>query len=196
MVRIQIELPSADGPSIWLEGSLGRIHRQEEALLAILHDATGRVESETRRERELQQENYLARYNAMGDMAMVIAHELSQPLAAARNYLVGLNPHAATAEPATTVEGNTPARRAQLALGIRSAQEQIERASAIVSAARLFVGHLEHVEQVIDLNAIVEECLHLVRLRARPGWVELDIQLDEEPVLVRCVRVLTGQVFL
>ncbi|MFT4286028.1 ATP-binding protein [Nocardioides sp.] len=191
VVAVQLRIGSRDGV-VWLEGSLERLRDEEEGLL-LLHDATERVESEARQQHEAEQENYLARYNAMGDMAMAIAHELGQPLAAARNFLVGMRARAnslsaRSAEP-------TPLRD-QLVYGIEHTLKQIERASAIVAAARMFVGHQESIEQVVDLNEIVENCLHFIRLRAVPGWVQVEVQLDPEPVLVRCERVLTGQVIL
>jgi two-component system, LuxR family, sensor kinase FixL len=164
-----------------------------DALLMILHDVSERVHDQVRRERELHRENYLARYNAMGDMAMAIAHELGQPLAAAGNFLVGLRNLAERAEK----EGRlTAGSVGQLTYGINSAVDQIDRAARIVGSVRAFVGHLEQVEQVVDLNEIVEECLYFVRLRAAPLEVELHVRLTPEPVWVRCERVLTGQVVL
>lgn len=86
---VQLAIERAGGERIWLEGSLDRLREADgRALLMILHDVSGRVHDEVRRERELQRENYLSRYNAMGDMAMAIAHELGQPLAADRKSVV------------------------------------------------------------------------------------------------------------
>jgi PAS domain S-box-containing protein len=184
---------AARGGVVWLEGSLERLRDEEEGLLLLLHDATERVESETRLQHESQQENYLARYNAMGDMAMAIAHELGQPLAAARNFLVGMRARAAAIP---VVPAESESLRELLAYGIEHTLKQVERASAIVASARMFVGHLESIEQVVDLNEIVGSCLHFIRLRAVPEWIQVEVALDPEPVLVRCERVLTGQVIL
>jgi len=191
IVSVQLHIPTPDGV-LWLEGSLERLADEDEGILLLVHDATGRVESEIRRDRERHQENYLARYNAMGDMAMAIAHELGQPLAAAGNFLAGLRTHV---ESLPTDPDAAQVRR-QLAYGIDSSVAQIERASSIVSAVRRFVGHLEQVEQRVDLNAIVEECLYFVRLRALPAWVQVDVHLEPEPVWVTCEPVLTGQVVM
>ncbi|WP_431917309.1 PAS domain-containing sensor histidine kinase [Nonomuraea jabiensis] len=183
---VQLEASRPDGGRVWLEGSLERLREEDAtALLMILHDVSDRVQDQVRRARELHRENYLARYNAMGDMAMAIAHELGQPLAAAANFLAGVHTRAARLPEA-----------GGLAQGVASAVSQIERAAAIVSSVRAFVGHLEQVEQVADLNDVVEECLYFVRLRAAPLGVEVRARLSPEPVLVRCERVLTGQVVL
>ncbi|TVT45949.1 PAS domain S-box protein [Amycolatopsis rhizosphaerae] len=193
VTTVQLALSRAQEP-VWLEGSLERLQETSgEALLMILHDVSGRVQEEVRRERELQQENYLARYHAMGDMAMAIAHELGQPLAAAGNFLGGASRHAGT--PAATGEAAGTAAR-HLVFGIDSARRQIDRASAIVAALRAFVGHLEHVRQVVDLGDVLTECLYFVRLRAEAAGVDVVVHEHPGPVPVRCERVLTGQVVL
>ncbi|MEU4518929.1 ATP-binding protein [Amycolatopsis sp. NPDC024027] len=178
---------------VWLEGSLERLRDVDDAWLMLLHDVSGRVHEEVRRERELQRENYLARYTAMGDMAMAIAHELGQPLAAAGNFLGGATRHA---EALTAAGELSQAAAEPLTFGIGSAVRQIDRASTIVSAVRAFVGHLEHVRQVADLGEILAECLYFVRLRADAAGVEIVVREHPEPVPVRCERVLTGQVLL
>ncbi|MCT2582009.1 sensor histidine kinase [Actinophytocola gossypii] len=182
VVAVQLEVPRPDGDPVWLEGGLERLREDDGGLLMILHDVSDRVQDAVRRERELHRENYLARYNAMGDMAMAIAHELGQPLAAAGNFLAGVRARAPEDE--------------RLAYGVDSAVRQIERASTIVGSVRAFVGHLEHVRQVVDLNDVVEECLWFVRLRADPAGVEVVVHRHPDPVPVRCERVLTGQVVL
>ncbi|OLF12288.1 PAS domain-containing sensor histidine kinase [Actinophytocola xinjiangensis] len=186
VTAVQLEIPRADGDPVWLEGSLERLTEPDgDALLMILHDVSDRVQDSVRRERELHQENYLARYTAMGDMAMAIAHELGQPLSAAGNYLAGVRTRAGALAGAD-----------DLAHGLDSAVRQIERASTIVDSVRAFVGHLEHVRQVVDLNEVVEECLYFVRLRAAPLRVRVVARLHPGAVAVRCERVLTGQVVL
>lgn len=184
-VRIHTRRP--DGDRRWLEASVERVATEgQEGAVLIVHDVTPRVTAEVQREREVRYENYLARYNAMGDMAMAIAHELAQPLSAASNYLGGLDgllpPDGSGAE--------------DVRFGLSSARRQVERARCIVSSLRGFVGHLEQVEQVMDLNAIVEECLYFVEIRARAAGVRLDVALCPDTVLIRCERVLTGQVVL
>ncbi|TQK71431.1 PAS domain-containing sensor histidine kinase [Nocardioides sp. SLBN-35] len=191
---VQLELIGEGGSTTWLEGSLERLRVQEvDAFLMILHDVSERVQGEVRRELELRHENYLARYNAMGDMAMAIAHELGQPLSAAGNFIAGIR----TRSTAAAGSGEMPQRLAdQVAYGLDSAARQIDRATEIVTALRSFVGHLEHVEQVVDLNEVVRECLYFIRLRAAASGVELRVEPDDGPVLVRCEQVLTGQVVM
>ena len=183
-VRIHARRP--EDARRWLEASVERITAVDGAdgVMLIVHDVTSRVEAAVQRERDVHRENYLARYNAMGDMAVAIAHELAQPLSAASNYLDGITGRLPTHEDGGDV----------LTFGLAGARRQIERARRIVSSLRGFVGHLEQVEQVADLNAIVEECLYFIEIRARAAAVRLEVDLDPEPVPIRCERVLTGQV--
>lgn len=191
---VQLELLGDEQNVTWLEGSLERLRVQEvDAYLMILHDVSERVRGEARRELELRHENYLARYNAMGDMAIAIAHELGQPLSAAGNFLTGIRTWILSLS--GTVE-LPQAAADHVSFGLDGATRQIDRATEIISSLRSFVGHLEHVEQVVDLNKIVSECLYFIRLRAAPSEVTLEVRLAAEPVLVRCERVLTGQVVM
>ncbi|WP_216897531.1 PAS domain-containing sensor histidine kinase [Nocardia alni] len=185
VTTVQLEVRADSAAAVWLEGSLERLQEADgDALLMILHDVSDRIHGEVRKERESRRENYLARYNAMGDMAMALAHELGQPLAAAGNFLAGVRTRA-----------QSPAG-ADLSYGIDSAIQQIERASAVVTSVRSFVGHLEHIREEVDLNEIVEECLYFVRLRAAEHGVRIEVRTHPDPVPVRCERVLTGQVVL
>lgn len=192
-VQLQVPRPSTD-EAIWLEGTLERLAEPDgDGLLMILHDVSGRVHREVLRERELHRENYQARYTAMGDMAMAIAHELGQPLAAAGNFLAGTTRHAGVLEDEGTLSRESADR---LRFGIGSAVRQIDRASAIVGAVRAFVGHLEHSRQVVDLHDVVDECLYFVRLRAVDPGVRIVVHRHPEPLPTVCERVLTGQVLL
>jgi signal transduction histidine kinase len=189
-----LEITADGGAPIWLDGSLERLREREvDAYLMILHDVSDRVRGEERRELELRHENYLARYNAMGDMAMAIAHELGQPLSAAGNYLAGVRARVRTLESEGAVP---PGTTAEVGFGLDSAGRQIDRVATIVTTLRAFVGHLEQVEQVVDLNTIVEECLYFVRLRAAENGVTVRVRLCTAAVPVRCERVLTGQVVM
>jgi two-component system sensor kinase FixL len=191
-VQLQVSRPAEE--AVWLEGTLERLVESDgDGLLMILHDVSGRVHREVLRERELHRENYQARYTAMGDMAMAIAHELGQPLAAAANFLAGTTRHAGVLEEAGTLSRESADR---LRFGIGSAVRQIDRASAIVNAVRAFVGHLEHTRQVADLRDVVDECLYFVGLRAAEPGVRVVVHRHPEPLPTICERVLTGQVLL
>ncbi|WP_280506467.1 PAS domain-containing sensor histidine kinase [Nocardia farcinica] len=187
VAAVRLEVAQPDGTTSWLDGSLERLDDTDvPAFLMLVHDVSDRVRDERKRGLELQRENYLARYTAMGDMAMAIAHELGQPLAAAGNYIAGIRSH---------LPGGEQLDR-RVGIGLDAARKQIDRAATIVATLRAFVGHLEQVDQVADLNDVVTECLYFVRLRAEQHGVVIELDLSPTPVDVRCERVLTGQVIV
>ena len=190
-VRLHVDRP--DGPA-WLESSVERLNdSQDGTFLMLLHDVSGRVVQEVLRDRDLRRENHSARYTAMGDMAMAMAHELGQPLAAAGNYLGGVG---ARLQTLGARYGIPAGELADLEHGLARTVHQVGRAKEIVDAARRFVGHQESVAQDVYLNSVVEECESFVRLRAETAGVDVVIDTAPGAVVVRCERVLTGQVVL
>lgn len=170
------------GVPVWLGGSLDRLSVDgEDFLLLTVHDITDRVVNDIAEGRRAEYENHLSRYNAMGDMAMAIAHELGQPLAAASNYLVGARLRNPRGNDLEALEG---------------ALRQLDRAAKIVKALREFVGHLEQVATLVDLNDVVADCMYFIRLRATDAGVRVHESWATDPVPVRCERVLTGQVVM
>ncbi|MFB6675402.1 ATP-binding protein [Streptomyces sp. NPDC056390] len=154
--------------------------------LLLFHDITDQVTAEEEHDRDLQHLNHLARYNAMGDMAMAIAHEVSQPIAAARNFVAGVRGRL------TGVHDGDDT----LVWGLDSANVQIERASRILTSLRQYVGRLEQSAQLVDLNEVVAECRNFVDVRAAQSDVHVRWDLDVEGLPVRAERVLIGQVVM
>ncbi|MGW7548830.1 ATP-binding protein [Streptomyces sp. NPDC054770] len=157
--------------------------------LLLFYDITDRVREEEEHRRDTQRLEHLARYNAMGDMAMAIAHEVSQPIAAAYNFVEGARGRLRAQQPAG-------ADTDSVLWGLDNARRQIERASRILDSLRQYVGRLEHSEQLTDLGAIVEDCRYFIELRAQGSAVRVDFDLTAEPLPVRCENVLIGQVVM
>src|SRR5690606_18358347 len=144
VTSVRLEVTQPDGTTSWLDGSLERLDEPGvTAFLILVHDVSRRIRDEEQRGLQLRRENYLARYNAMGDMAMAIAHELGQPLAAAGNYIAGSRSHL----PGGELLDN------RVSFGLDAALEQIDRAATIVSALRAFVGHLRSEEHTSELQS-------------------------------------------
>lgn len=170
----------------WLGGVMERLTLGGESKRVItLHDITELRAAEIRRARLADYENHLARFNAMGDLALTVTHELAQPLAAASNFLAGSLSRVAQ-----------QAALAPMASGLTSARRQIERANTILDSLRDFVAEQEHRTRLVDLNEVVDESLYFVRVRAEDAGVTLQVQLEPAPLPVRCESVLTGQVVL
>lgn len=151
--------------------------------MLLFYDITDRVRAEEQHRRDTQHLDHLARYNAMGDMAMAIAHEVSQPLAAAYNFVEG-------------ARGRLGAEHGSVLRGLDNAVRQIDRAGRILASLRQYVGRLEQSEQLTDLNAIVRDCAYFIELRAQEHAVAVEFDLAVEPLPVRCENVLIGQVVM
>ncbi len=164
----------------------GEIEDEGSGYLLLLRDVTAQVEAESlEREREREIE-YLARYNAMGEMAMTIAHELSQPLAATRNFIEGASMRLAKnhADP-------DPIR-----FGLEAAARQVEHASLIIKSIREYVVKLEQAEVLANLNDIVNDSAYFISLKCEEADVRLELALSTDPLPIRCEKVLIGQVIL
>jgi two-component system sensor kinase FixL len=185
---VRLEVTRADGSTVWFGASCQQIELQHDlsGTLLLLHDISDQVAAEEQHRRDVEHLNYLGRYNAMGDMAMAIAHELGQPLAAATNFIDGVSRRLR----------NPEAAMQDLEYGLENAVKQINRANQIVSSLRAFVVQLEQSEQVVDLNDIVEDCLYFIMLRAQQHDVEVQVVKSSTPIWIRCEKVLTGQVIL
>jgi two-component system, LuxR family, sensor kinase FixL len=185
-MRYEVDLPN--GGRRWFAGSAQHIEIEDDlrGSLVLFHDVTDHVTTEQDHARDAQYLNYLARYNAMGDMAMAIAHELAQPLAAATNFIAATQHRLASRESAQD----------DLALGLVHARKQLDRANRIVHSLREYVTQLEESHQQCDLNDVVEDCRYFVDLRASSHGVWVEYRYDPSPVEVVCERVLTGQVVL
>jgi PAS domain S-box-containing protein len=183
----RFETRSPDGESRWFSGSCQHVEEGElNGHLVLFHDVTEHVRSSQERERDLQHLNYLARFNAMGDMARTIEHEIAQPLAAASNYLAGTR---------RRIEAGGASEQTVLQ-GVDGARAQLVRTAEIMKSLRDYVLHLEQSRQRVDLNELFSEVRDLLELHAERHGVRLRVSLAEAEVPVWCERVLTGQVIL
>ncbi|EHK62711.1 hypothetical protein M3S_J72 [Sorghum bicolor] len=125
----------------------------------------------------------------MGEMATAIAHELSQPLAAIRNFLEGSVLRIKQSEALREQAG-------QIVWGLESAGRQVDHAATIIKSVREYVVRLEQSEGLIDLNAVLEEVRWFIEMKAAEGKVHLHIEPGTQPLVVSCEKVLIGQVIL
>ncbi|SDV47016.1 ATP-binding protein [Chitinasiproducens palmae] len=161
------------------------IDRQLTGVLVHFRDISDEVALEEARRVEARMLEYAGRHNTMGEMATAIAHELSQPLAAVRNYLEG------------AIRRLRRPGAAQSALfGLQAADRQAEHAAAILKSVREFVGRREPVEARADLRDVLADVAYFIELRARDAGASVRIVQHQEPVWVLCERVLIGQVIL
>ncbi|RLY95100.1 PAS domain S-box protein [Kocuria tytonicola] len=186
-IQIRQEVVREDGSSAWLLGDLEVVEYDGMfSRVLVMREATARLEWE--RELAYQSANiqYLSRYNAMGDMAMILAHELGQPLSASANFLVGLKSRASGG----AVDGDS------LTYGLEQVEKQIHRAAEIVSSVKRYVQRIESTKAPMDVNDTVRESLYFVGLRAAERGVQLRVEFADQELPVEGESVLIGQVVI
>jgi len=154
--------------------------------LLVVRDISQRVQLEQAAEYREANLQYLSRYNAMGDMAMIIAHELGQPLAAASNFLSGILSRLNAGE----------ATQEDVRYAVKKASRQLTRSGDIVASVKRYVRRIESTASHADLNAIVADSLYFARLRAAEHGVTLRSSLTAEALPIVGEEILLGQVVL
>ena len=181
-----LQVETYDGSDKYLKGFLENYqHDGLVSKLVILRDWTASKRLEEEREYHQAQLHYQSRYKAMGDMALLLSHELGQPLSAARNYATALPYRLPTNQPLQDVRN-----------GLHQIQKQLERASSIVTSARNYVKRIESSITRVDFNEVVEESLYFVRLKARDLNIVVHVELTQAELPVEVDRTLVGQVVL
>ncbi|GAC48771.1 putative two-component histidine kinase [Gordonia aichiensis NBRC 108223] len=186
-VKIQLEIAKDEDTTVWLAGELESVHHDGiRTRVLIVRDVTERVVWEQRNAYQEANLQYLSRYNAMGDMAMILAHELGQPLAASTNYLSGLKARL----DAETVDPRS------LAYGIDQIEKQLRRANDIVASVKRYVRRIESTATLMDLGESVAESLYFVRLRAAERGIRVFADIPERTLSIQGESVLIGQVII
>jgi two-component system, LuxR family, sensor kinase FixL len=176
-----------DGASRWLRITCRRIEIEDDFDGRLIHfrDITDDVEIEEVRRTEARMLEYAGRYNALGEMATAIAHELSQPLAAIRNFIEGAIRRLAQPGPPDDA-----------IWGLRSADRQAEHAALIIKSVREYIVKREPIESHADLRDVLADVAYFIELRAKDANVAVSIEQAGEPLPVFCERILIGQVIL
>ena len=188
---IRYQLEQKNGAMRWHQATCRYIEIENDLKGHLLHfhDVTDQVEAEEARRRDQTALEYLARHNAMGEMATAIAHELSQPLAAIRNFLEGS---------ILRIENNAALREHAegIVWGLQNAGKQVDHAATIIKSVREYVVKLEQTEAVIDLCEIVGEVRYFIELKAAEAGVAVTVTGAPTVLPVSCEKVLIGQVIL
>ena len=129
---------------------------------------------------------HLERVRTMGHMAAGLAHELTQPFGAIRNY--------AAACRRLLAGGRMPAERLGQVLGDIGAEAA--RAGAIVQRLRGFVQKQQLQEAAVAINDVVADAVRLFEFDLRQAGVETRVELAEGLPPVRADAVQVGQVLV
>jgi signal transduction histidine kinase len=144
----------------------------------------------TRRERQYREmQSELAHANrvaTMGQLTASIAHEVKQPIAAARNY----------ARAAQNFLDMQPSDMGEVKRQLGSVVGATDRAGDIVDRIGSLIKNAPPRKEVVDLNAAILEVTTLTRSEAIKTSVRVGTQLADELPRVQCDRVQLQQVML
>ncbi len=153
-----------------MELSVGEVHAAGGRLFTgFVRDLTAREQTQNR-VRELQAELiHMSRFNALGEMASTLAHELSQPLSAVANYLKGGR---------RLLEGGRGDAVPLACEAMDLAAEQALRAGQIIRHMRDFVARGESVRRSENVVKLIEEASALALIGLKEGGVHASFDFD------------------
>ncbi len=172
-----------DGTTFPVELAVGEIHLNGKRLFTgFLRDITERQATEQRLH-ELQAELVqVSRVSSMGAMASAFAHELSQPLGAAMNYLNAVR---------RLLEDGSGAPAPRALEGTQRATAEIARAGQIIRRLRQFIQKGRTERSWEQLAKVIEEAsaLALVGAADRAIKMRFEVPADLPPVFVDRVQI-------
>jgi PAS domain S-box-containing protein len=152
-----------------------------------LRTAEAEARENERRYREAQLELVHAnRVTTMGQLTASIAHEIKQPITAARTYAVA----------ALRFLDKSPADVAEVKEALTGHVNQINRANDVVDRIGSLIKKAPPRKEVVDLNAAILEVTALTRGEAVKTGVRVGTQLAGELPRIQCDRVQLQQVML
>ena len=150
-----------------------------------------RVEELSRASQERLQAS--ARLATVGEMASLLSHELTQPLAAISSYATG------SLNLLDEVDGGDrldPAWAADLSMAMQRIAQQAGRAGQVIRSVQDFVRRRDRAREAESPQALLEAVLPLIRMQARKLEVRVEVLLEPGLPDVMCDRTLVEQVLL
>lgn len=148
-----------------------------------------RIEELSRASQERLQAS--ARLATVGEMASLLSHELTQPLAAIASYASGsLNLLRGASG------GGEHGDHGEVAMAVRRIAEQADRAGQVIRSVHDFVRRRDRIREAVAPHTLIDAVLPLVRLQARKLGVRVDVHYEERLPRVLCDRTLVEQVLL
>jgi C4-dicarboxylate-specific signal transduction histidine kinase len=167
-----------------------RLGDSRKAMIHIMGDLRETTQEMERREQELRdkQEQLVqaGKLATLGELTTGVAHELNNPLNNIGLYL-----------------GNVIDRveledvdRAQIVRDLQSAQEQVRKASEIISHLRTFGRAAAVSFELLDVNDVIERALTLMHEQLRLRQIEVKLDLQRQPAIVSGNPIQIEQVFI
>jgi two-component system sensor histidine kinase DctS len=178
-------------PVLIFEAPLRNAQRVQTGWMSAFIDVSEqrRVEELSRASQERLQAS--ARLATVGEMASLLSHELTQPLAAIASYASGsLNlledRHKDAPSPMNS----------EVTMAMRRIAEQADRAGKVIRSVHDFVRRRDRTREAVAPSALLDAVLPLVQLQARKLDVRIDTVLEAPLSAVLCDRTLVEQVLL
>lgn len=158
-----------DGTTFPMELSVGEVRLQDRRMFTgFIRDVSERQQAE-RRLQELQaQLVHVSRVSAMGAMASAFAHELSQPLGAAMNYLNAVR---------RWLDESTEARAPRMREGTQRAASEVARAGQIIQRLRQFIQKGRTDRSWEKVGTVIEEAAALALVGAADRDIKIHIEI-------------------
>lgn len=155
-----------------------------EASLNGMLDITDRVEAEARLRQVTADFSHAARISTLGELTTSIAHEIKQPLSAIlTNAQTSLR----------WLDKDEPNLDKVVQLTTRIV-ESAQRASDIIGRIQDMAGKRPSERSLIDLNAVIRDCLVFLRHECEDKGVRVQLELTADLPSVQCDRVQLQQV--
>lgn len=186
---IQYEIIGLKGTRRWMETHAAPLCTgpdEETVHLAITRDITAAREAEVTIAEKQAQLIHVSRLSSMGQMAAVISHEVTQPLAAISNF----------ATTCTLISQQPLPDLHKLTGYLNAITEQSVRAGAILSRVRGFVRRSDEYRIFCNLIQLVEDSLALVQSHLRIHHVSMKTSFPDEVVGVFVDSVQIQQVIV
>lgn len=137
-------------------------------LMTIARDISVRRQAEEGLRESKAQIERVSRFSTLGEMALTIAHEINQPLAAIQS----------SSDAAVRWLAKTPPNLAEVGRSLERTTRQTQRIKATINRIRGFVLKGESQMHPVDVNKVITDVLALVRAELRNAEVSLVKRLD------------------
>lgn len=154
-------------------------------VIRIGHDVTDEVMIRAEATRLRAELVHVSRVSAMGTMASSLAHELNQPLAAAGNYLAGVE----------RLLRRSP-KDEDVLHGVSEARRQVQRAGGIIRRVREFVAGKRRDMLPVSLSEALNEVITLLRATGEWDNVEIDCHIGPGAETIEADQIQLEQVFI
>lgn len=142
----------------------------------VLRDVSERKQIEALRQAHRRELEHAARLSAIGEMASGLAHELAQPLSAARNYVGAC---------VRTLEGGKDGDRGGAEIGetLALAKGQLVRACDIVRHVKAFGRQQARSFAPLDVNALLRDVLIFLELETKQSGATIRLECGALPLV-------------